>query len=238
MFLHAENQQLLWQTLQKSPYLVEFTQKFAGHREEWFLGIIEQFYTQWISQNNPLPSNARELLEINKLALQTMVADLKRVLGYNGSSSPHQIIQPHAEPNTYDIRPYDVAAERKLREDTFSANFNKYQSEYNSLLKQPELPIKAIPAQSGGEKIKNMEELLKEQARLRDIDMQTYASASSQQQPPATKLKIMGEIDNMEMIIEEPRRAVRFLSIPALTTNGNQEDNPNDNTNEISSISQ
>jgi hypothetical protein len=208
MFLHTENQQLLWQTLQKSPYLVEFSQKFAGHREEWFRGVIEQFYTQWISQNNPLPSNARELLEINKLALQTMVTDLKRLLGYH-SSSHSQRTQPPAEPNTYDIRPYDVAAERKNREDTFSSNFNKYQSEYNRLLERPDLPMKALPTQSGGEKIKNMEELVKEQARLRDMDLSIHPS---QNQPAAAtpRLRIMDEIDNMEMIIDDPKRIVRF----------------------------
>lgn len=204
MFLHKENQQLLWQTLQKTPYLVEFTQKFAGHREEWFRGAIEQFYTQWISQNNPLPSNARELLEINKLALQTMVVDLKRLLGYQTHS--------HSQPNinTNDILPYDVAAERKQREDNFSANFNKYQSEYNSLLKNPDLPMKALPTQSGGEKIKNMEELVKEQARLRDMDLSIHPSPPTQQPTSAPKLRIMDEIDNMEMTIEEPNRMVRF----------------------------
>lgn len=201
MFLHTENQQLLWQTLQKSPYLVEFTQKFAGHREEWFRGVIEQFYMQWISQNNPLPSNARELLEINKLALQTMVADLKRLLGY----SPHQAVRQHphhTEPN-YDIRPYDIAEERKQREDAFSANFNKYQSEYNSLLKQPEVPIRSLPVEPVGEKIKNMDELLKEQARLRDMDL-GIPQTQNQQQPPVAKLRILDEIN------EDPIRMVRF----------------------------
>ena len=231
MFLHSENQQLLWQTLQKSPYLVEFTQKFAGHREEWFRGTIEQFYTQWISQNNPLPSNARELLEINKLALQTMVADLKRVLGYHGTpSSSSQPATKIEEPSNYDIRSYDVAAERKQREDAFSANFNKYQSEYNRLLERPAVPVRELPSESTDAKIKNMEELLKEQARLREMDLSIHSSPPPQKPDAAPRLRIMDEIDNMEMIIEEPRRSVRFLSIPALTTN--------DNTDEISSISQ
>lgn len=207
MFLHKENQQLLWQTLQKSPYLVEFTQKFSGHREEWFRGVIEQFYTQWISQNNPLPSNARELLEINKLALQAMVTDLKRLLGYSSSSPSHT--------NANDIRPYDVAAERKQREDTFSANFNKYQSEYNRLLERPDIPMKTLPAQSGGEKIKNMEELVKEQARLRDMDLSIHAAAP--------KLRIMDEIDNMEMIIEEPKRTVQFANETANDISSNSQ---------------
>ena len=232
MFLHTENQKLLWQTLQKSPYLVEFSQKFAGHRDEWFRGVIEQFYTQWISQNNPLPSNARELLEINKLALQTMVTDLKRLLGY-----PSQRTQPSVEPNSYDVRPYDVAAERKNREDTFSENFNKYQSEYNRLLERPDLPMKALPTQSGGEKIKNMEELVKEQARLRDMDLTIYTPAptvSPKREEPVKsviKLNILDEIENVHDEIENVHfdsKMVRF----------DLQDREDLNENEYSSASQ
>jgi len=189
MFLHAENQTLLWNTLQKSPYLIEFAQKFAGYREEWFRGTIEQFYTQWISQNNPLPSNARELLEINKHALQAMVADLKRLLGYSGSQ------------NTYDVN-----AERKQREDAFSANFNKYQSEYNQLLERPAVVARSLPSESGGEKIKNMDDLLKEHARIRDMDLEIYAAPPQKQKPHqiqmSPRLKIMDEIERIEMQID------------------------------------
>jgi hypothetical protein len=220
MFLHVENQKLLWQTLQKTPYLVEFTQKFMGHREEWYRGILEQFFTQWISQGGRVPTNARELLEINKMALQFMVADLKRLMGY--SSSPPIPVSSQLTQNQIDIRPYDVAAERKQREDAFSENFSKYQSEYNRLLERPELPARILPAESGGEKIKNMEELVKEQSRLREMDFEKFLPPLPKQPNSAPKLRIMGEIDNMEMTIEEPKRTVRFS---------------NEFTNEISSNS-
>jgi len=203
MFLHTENQQLLWQTLQKSPYLVDFTQKFSGYREEWFRGILEQFYTQWISQNNPLPSNARELLEINKHALQFMVVDLKRLLGYSSSS---QTFKKNAE---YDVTTYNVAEERKRKEDAFSANFNQYQSEYNRLLERPVLPVKELPVESADTKIKNMDELLKEQARLREMDLNIYPAQQNTLQSP--KLKIMDEIERIEMQIEDnPKKTVQF----------------------------
>jgi len=167
MFLHKENQQLLWETLQKTPYLVEFTQKFSGHREEWYRGILEQFFTQWISQNGRVPTNARELLEINKSALQFMVADLKRLLGY-------QQLQTTKYPSIDVLSPYNVAEERKRKEDTWSANFNQYQSEYNRMLEKPVLPMRELPSETGDEKIKNMEELLREHAKMRDMDLTIY----------------------------------------------------------------
>ena len=208
MFLHAENQQLLWQTLQKSPYLVEFTQKFAGYRDAWFCEISEQFYTQWISENGRVPTNARELLAINKRALQTMVADLKRLLGYT-SSSP-QIDGLNAEgPN---MNPYNVAEERKRREDKHSEDFNQYQSEYNQMLRSPAVPMRGLPSESTDAKIKNMDELLEEQTRLREMDLEKYGTKPQQTKDIQTKdantigdmpqkLKIMDEIERIEMEI-------------------------------------
>ena len=208
MFLHAENQQLLWQTLQKSPYLVEFTQKFAGYRDAWFCEISEQFYTQWISENGRVPTNARELLAINKRALQTMVADLKRLLGYT-SSSP-QIDGLNAEgPN---MNPYNVAEERKRREDKHSEDFNQYQSEYNQMLQRPAVPMRGLPSESTDAKIKNMDELLEEQTRLREMDLEKYGTKPQQTKDIKTKdantisnmppkLKIMNEIERAEMEI-------------------------------------
>jgi len=250
MFLHKENQILLWQTLQKSPYLIEFSQKFAGYREEWFRGSIEQFYTQWISRNNRVPNNAKELLEINKYALQTMVADLKRLLGYNASQqfgtniTSQNEIQTHKPMVTptqnvnaqYELPTYDVNAERKQREDAWSENFNKYQTEYNQLLKQPAVPMRGLPSETGGEKIKNMDELIREHAKMRDMDLSIYAPPPPQKSPildkPVPKLRILDEIERIEMQVEEhaeqpTKKSVRF-----------EPDHNSTQSDEISSISQ
>lgn len=195
MFLHKENQQLLWQTLQKSPYLVEFSQKFTGYREEWFKGVVEQFYTQWISQNKSLPNNARELLEINKSVMQVMVADLKRLLGYSSNPlvKPESLSRRVDDGASYQILPsYNVAEERKRKEDEWSSNLNQYQSEYNRLLERPVLPIRELPVETVDEKLKNIEELVKEHAKLRELDLSSYSSPTSQQS--SKKIKIMGEI--------------------------------------------
>jgi hypothetical protein len=69
--------------------------------------------------------------------------------------------------------------------------------------------MKALPTQSGGEKIKNMDELVKEQARLRDMDLSIHPS-QNQPAAAATRLRIMDEIDNMEIVIDDPKRTVRF----------------------------
>jgi len=209
MFLHIENISLLWQLLQKSPYLIEFSQNARpGYKEIWFRGVSEQFYEKWLSQNSRIPTNSKELLEMNKQALQYMVLDLKRLLGY---FNPAPILKPVA---LSDMPSYNVAAERQQREELRSAQFNNYQTEYNRLLEKPQLPDTKLPSLSGDEKITNMEELVKQHLMLRDMDLAIY-SKDDDQQPPSppvnntnkhvvsTKLKIMEEIENADIEIRD-----------------------------------
>ena len=197
MFLHLENKQLLWHTLQKSPYLVEFTQKFSEYREDWFSDIVATFYKQFILHDNNFPKNAKELLEMNKLAIKFMVEDLKRLLGYSLTSQ-------YQTSNI--VNSYNVAEERKRREDVLSANYNKYQTEYNKLLERPVLPITELPSESVDEKIKNMDELLKEHSRMRNIDLTIHSTSQemvnnviySKSSSNTSKLKIMDEISNID----------------------------------------
>jgi len=97
--------------------------------------------------------------------------------------------------------------------------------------------MRGLPSETGGEKIKNMEELIREHAKMRDMDLSIYAPPPPQNSPtidkPVPKLRILDEIERIEMHVEdtEPitKKTVRFGFEPEqdLTT-----------TNEISSISQ
>jgi hypothetical protein len=202
MFLHIENQKILWQTLQRTPYLVEFTQKYSGQSEIWFKNMSEQFYTQWISNHGRIPTNAVELLEINKNALQFMVTDLKRLLGYTSM-----------EITTSPIESYNVSQERQRREDEWSSNFNKFQNEYNQLLKQPAIPLRELPTETTDSKIKNMDELLREHAKMREIELLNYLPQKNAK-PQSNKIRILDELGNIEMHIngENKKKTVRWLS--------------------------
>ena len=127
MFLHVENKELLWKTLQRSPYLVDFSNKFAGYREVWFKGIMETFYTQWISQNNRVPTNARELLEINKSALHFIIADIKRLLGYSVSSQ-HSVQVPLQSFS------FDAAASNLPKISDLLPSFTSYAKSVNPII--------------------------------------------------------------------------------------------------------
>ena len=196
MFLHIENQTILWNSLKKSPYIVEFQQKYAAHRETWFRGIVEQFYTQWISQHQSIPQTANELLEMNKAALKIMVSDLKRLLGYHSASLV--AAQNNSVGKTEPFAPYDVASEKKKREDKWSSEFSQYQEEYNRMLAGPVLPRNVLAAETMDERIQNADELLAEYAKRRELDLPAFTppANTASSQPPAQppRLKILDEI--------------------------------------------
>jgi len=203
MFLHVENLEMLWSALQKTPYLVEFTQKtILGEKERWFRGICEQFCRQWTEQNGKMPTNSRELLEMNKRALQYAITELKRVLGYSQTA-----IGNHTRGDEF--ASYNVAAERKQREEARSSEFNQYKSEYERLLERPVVPTNHLQSLSSDEKITNMEELVQQHLKMRDMDLTLHSNEPLETGIKATtikasltpKLKIMDSIENVDMEI-------------------------------------
>lgn len=199
MFLHIENLELLWRALQKSPYLVEFSQKtIVGEKERWFRESCEQFHRKWMSQTDKSPANSRELLEMNKHALRYMTEELKRALGYSQTT-----ITNHRKE---DLTSYNVAAERKQRAYARSTEFDQYQAEYNRLLERPSVPANVFPTFSGEEKITNMEELVQQHLKMRDVDLTMHSNEPPANAPPvfatkSPKLKILDSIETIDLEI-------------------------------------
>jgi len=183
MFAHVENQQILWEVIQKSPFFIEYS---PGHREKWFRDTLSEFYYK-----NPVqPNSAQELLDVNKRALAHLSLDLQSRLGYSAySGSTPSTLTPEAAASA-NLHTYNVAQDRQSKEEEMKQSYAKYQSEYHSLLqrKAPDLP--ELPAQQSDDRIKNMDELIQQQILQRDQDLAKYVPKLD---PPPTsnKIKIM-----------------------------------------------
>jgi len=86
----------------------------------------------------------------------------------------------YSAPRNYDIpsvSAFDVEHERKEKQEKAKREFEAYQSQYNSLLVRnvPTAPVFSENIQM--DKIKNMEELLKQQREARDRDAQVLVSS-------------------------------------------------------------
>jgi hypothetical protein len=178
MFTHIENQQILWSVIQKSPFFIESR---VTNREAWFQDTFSRFYRE-----NPLqPRTKFELLEANKAALQYLTEDLKRQLGYKRETLA---IEMSLHPT------YNVEEEKKAKEEREKAAYANFQSQYHMLLQTPKPTTMRLTEQSD-EKIKNMDELIQQQIRQREMDIAVFASQNKSvaevSEVPTKKIRIL-----------------------------------------------
>jgi hypothetical protein len=87
LFIHKENQTLLWQLIHETPLWPAFEQVCRSHTELWFRNIISQFYDKYWEKYSIQPMSVSDLKQINKEIISFMVADIKKTI------SP-SIVQP------------------------------------------------------------------------------------------------------------------------------------------------
>lgn len=159
MFTHIENQKILWSVIQKSPFFIESR---VANREAWFQDTFSRFYRE-----NPLqPRNKQELLDANKAVLQYMTEDLKRQLGYRKETLA---IEMSLHPT------YNLEEEKKAKEQREKAAYANFQTQYHMLLQTPKPTTMRLTEQSD-EKIKNMDELIQQQIRQREMDLAAFTA--------------------------------------------------------------
>jgi hypothetical protein len=170
LYIHPENQQLLWKIANKNPMIQEYFAFYPQNiQETWFKQIISSFYEQ--NRNNV--STSEQLYEINKNTLAYMVKDIKRnVTHAQQQTQQQQQPQTLATPNDF-LRPYSVT---ENKEDKFTSQYNQLQNNYNTMFE------KKIPESIDfREKItdqpisQNMEDLVQKHLRERDEELKRYA---------------------------------------------------------------
>jgi hypothetical protein len=158
MFLHIENQKMLWTAIQRCPHFLEFS---VGNREIWFRDTVSRFYRE-----NPVqPISKNDLLAVNKAVLQYLMRDLKSRMEYEQKIDvPAQIT-------------YSVEEDRKAKEERANQAYENYQNQYHMLLQTPK-PVVMRLTEKSDEKIKNMDELIQQQIKQREMDLASFAKAS------------------------------------------------------------
>lgn len=151
LFLHKENQTILWNLLHKSPYFIEFQQKYPNQKADFFNQAIAAISREMYFH----PTTVSQLTEINKEALTQMIAKLKQVLGYSAAWNQ-----------------YNISEERTQKAAATVNNYNLYEEQYRELLKAPKAPDLNLNLAIKDEKIGgDMEELIKRQTELRERDI-------------------------------------------------------------------
>ena len=177
-FVQESNQNMLWKIVSSTSQLTDFFKILPpGSKEEWFKGIIHQIYGETYGRNVPLR-------DINKRALDAMTESIKALKRRQQGQQPQQRQQqqqplqqePYPQQQLYQQQALpqpsiqSSAAFRDSRESQMMDQFNRRQSEYESMTKKP-VPTPVFNESIKDEAIQDLSKAVSEYMSLRDADM-------------------------------------------------------------------
>ena len=195
LYVHPENQTLLWETINKSPLIQQAFQNKYNEKTEWFRGIVKQVYSS-IPVGKSLTRD--ELQQYNRNTITTL---LSSVTPLSGGIGTHNIRTPGGAPTTIPqwaqassatqntpVRqvggvpppPVSILKEpmtefsRNMgmgKKNEFQEQFSNRQKEYETMFQKP-LPkeINFSETMEDGV-ITNMEELIQKEKRQREMEI-------------------------------------------------------------------
>jgi len=205
LYIHPENQELLWKIVNKNPMIQEYFMRYPPNiKETWFKQIVSAFY----DKNRNITFNTENLYEINRDTLNYMVQDVKR----NVEHMQQQQMRPPAQ-QVPQMPLTGIPGRDDKKEEKFVSQYNQFQNEYYSMFdKKPPDSIdfrekfNDPPPISG-----NMEDLVQKHLRERDEELKKYAPApffggqagSIQNQGSVPGRLTISPDENVQLTVEE-----------------------------------
>lgn len=168
LYIHQENQKLLWDSIHQYPLFQEFNNQDPQVKEQWFRSVIEKFY----DNNRFKILSIKEVQQLNRETILYMIEALKQ----NAQRTPNVTHSPTTT-TSYSNLPFetkdasrDAIMERKQNE--IQSNFTLRQQEYSSMLQNGpsfEIDFSEKPQDDGP--IENMENLMQNVMKQREYDL-------------------------------------------------------------------
>lgn len=153
LFIHPDNQSLLWQMLHKSPLLSQVFPPGSpsiGRKDDWFKRVIQAVY-----DSLPVQISKEDLYTINKETLRSMLKELQQKVG-------------KVEP---------VYSRNGPKQEAYNDTFSTRQKEYETMFAKP-----VVPEVNFNENIKDevitgetMKDLIQKQIKERELDVKQFA---------------------------------------------------------------
>ena len=198
LYVHPENQTLLWETINKSPLIQQAFQNKYNEKSEWFRGIVKQVYSS-IPVGKSLTRD--ELQQYNRNTITTLLSSVTPLSGGIGTHTIRPTASTVAAPTTIPqwaqassatqntpVRqaggvpppPVSILKEpmtefsRNMgmgKKNEFQEQFSNRQKEYETMFQKP-LPkeINFSETMEDGV-ITNMEELIQKEKRQREMEI-------------------------------------------------------------------
>lgn len=203
LFIHPENQQLLWDIMNKVQVVVEFFKPYPpSQKEQWFKSVIQLFYEKY--KNHKLVVN--DLHKLNQEVVTYIIDTIKqRIIASSGIDNNRS----------------------QNKAELYNQQYQTRQTEYKSMYEKPAPPNIDFRSTVEDTAISNMDELMRLHKEQRDADLQLSSftppsETRSISQPshgyqsmPSSSLKIeQTSVNIMAEIIEteesKPKKSVSW----------------------------
>ena len=153
LYIHPENQKLLWNTIQKAPKFRDI----PVNKEQWFSNVIRSFY----EKAQYLPMTQSDLQVINRQTIAYMMDDIQKIT---------QTASLYVEKKVF---PEIVVEQRPKAVESYKVTdaFTSRQNDYELMTKPPVPPPANFEEPINDEAIQNMDELLQHQIKQREYDI-------------------------------------------------------------------
>jgi hypothetical protein len=227
LYVHPENQELLWNIVNQNQFLTAMlSNQTAVQKEKWFRSIIEHFY----NMNKHRTLDKTQLNQLNKDTLSYMIQVVRAApptdnhfIYERNNNTISSFVDSSKEPANIPTPPLVP----DTRADLFNRQFLDRQREYETMLE------KKAPAEVNfSEKIEdgvisNMDELIKKQLQEREAEFKLYAP------PPVINQNTTGNVVNpvnSAVVSSSPEKSPIELVKPNITF---QIEQPSNNSDEI-----
>jgi len=191
LYIHQENQKLIWDSIHKVPQFQSFEKTEPGNQELWFREIIQQFY----ESNKFKLLSIEELQQLNRDTISYMLQDLDNQMtkketpsSYSGFSSSFNEMSPVNQEkqmipfsstmpmqNTEYTR--DAILEKK--QEQINQQFTTRQQEYGNMLKTtPNREIDFRANMKEDEPMENIDKLIQDKMKQREYDLNSPPHSS------------------------------------------------------------
>jgi nitrogen regulatory protein PII-like uncharacterized protein len=186
LFIHTENQGLLWNIISNMEITKSVFVEGSPKKALWFKNIIEEFYIKNYGRN----LTVSDLREVNRSVISYMVDNLKSFLHQSRIQT-----QSHQEPIT-------VYSRNEQKTEAYSEQLGLRQKQYEDMVKKPSPPEVNFSDVIKDEPISNMEELLKEQQKQREYEIQ----ALGQDQRPSISIHKQDDVTITPTVLDARKK--------------------------------
>jgi hypothetical protein len=163
LYVHPENQQLLWNVIQQTTAVQQFFSRYdAAYQEKWFKSVIQMFY----EKNKHLPLDIPALHVLNRETLSYMISSIQERT--RAPSLPNNVLLP--------AQPEVISRENthQIRQEVLNSQFTQRQKEYESMVQRPVKSEIDFREKELDTAIPNMEELVQHHMKQREEELKQY----------------------------------------------------------------